>query len=68
MLVSDVQKSVVDTKTSMELNAERILRKNNIVAYNVPENEANSKSKDKESIIKLLKEITNIDVESEIVI
>ena len=60
MLVSDVQKSVVDTKTSIELNAERILKKNNIVAYNVPENEANSKSKDKECILKLLKEITNI--------
>ena len=38
VLVSDVQKSMVDTKTSIELNAERILRKNNIVAYNVPEN------------------------------
>ena len=64
MLVSDVHRSVVETKSSNELNSERLMRKNNIVAY---ENGSNSNSKDKENTMNMLKEITNEDMEKEIV-
>ena len=40
-------------KTNIELNSERMVRKNSIVAYTIPENESNSKSIDKESVLKL---------------
>ena len=44
--------SVVETKISFEHKSERMAKKNNIVAYNVPENESNSKYKHKESLLK----------------
>ena len=59
--------SVVETKISFEHKSERMAKKNNIVAYNVPENESNSKYKHKESLLKLFKEITNMDMEREII-
>ena len=65
--MSDVQISVVETKISFEHESERMAKKNNIVAYNVPENESNSKYKHKETLLKLFKEITNMDMEREII-
>lgn len=66
-LVSDVgvvQKSVEATKTSFEASTDRLNRRNNIVVYNMLEKE--TKSADKEEILKMLKEIAGRDFNDEI--
>lgn len=65
--VKTVQRSVVDLKTTVEVNEERMKRQNNIVVFNLAENDANSKSDDKDLILKLLMEVTNRDITKDIV-
>ena len=45
-----MQKTVSDTKQSMAVNADRNARRNNLVIYNLPEDDKDTKSKDKEFI------------------
>ena len=61
--VGAVQRSVVGT---IETNNKRVERQNNIVVYNLQENDLNSKAKDKEEILKLLKEVSSKDLDTEI--
>ena len=49
-----MQKTVSDTKQSMAVNADRSARRNNLVIYNFPEDDKDSKSKDKEFINELV--------------
>ena len=65
--VQTVQRSVVDLKTTFEVNDERMKRQNNIVVFNLAENDANSKSEDKDLILKLLMEVTDRDMAKDIV-
>ena len=48
-----MQKTVSDTKQSMAVNADRSARRNNLVIYNFPEDDKDTKSKDKEFINQL---------------
>ena len=52
---------------TIEVNNKRIERQNNIIVYNLQENDSNSKVKDKELILKMLKEISNKDLDNEII-
>lgn len=63
--VGKVQGSVTETQTKLELNSERQKRQNNIIVYNLTEDV--DKSKDKEVVFKLLREVTNKKIEKEIV-
>ena len=49
-----MQKTVSDTKQSMAVNADRSARRNNLVIYNFPEDDKDTKSKDKEFINELV--------------
>ena len=62
-----VQKSVEVTKSTIDINNDRQRRKNNIVAFNVPENETNSRLKDKEIVLKILLEVSGMDMEGDVV-
>ena len=42
-----MQKAVSDTNQSMAVNADRNARRNNLVIYNFPEDDKDTKSKDK---------------------
>ena len=52
---------------NIEVNNKRIERQNNIVVYNLQENDSNSKAIDKELILKMLKEISNKYLDNEII-
>ena len=49
--VKNIQRAVEVTGIKINTVEDRQQRKNNIVAYRIPENEQNSKSKDKEDVI-----------------
>ena len=51
-----MQKAVSDTNQSMAVNADRSARRNNLVIYNFPEDDKDTKSKDKEFINELVKD------------
>ena len=55
--IENVQGSVTDTKSKIEMNNERQRRQNNIIVYNLTEDVG--KSKEKELVSKLLKEVTS---------
>lgn len=66
-LITDIEKvqgSVTDTKSKIEINIERERRQNNIIVYNLTEDVG--KSKEKELVSKLLKEVTGKKIEKEI--
>ena len=52
--VKSMQKTVSDTKQSMAVNVDRSARRNNLVIYNFPEDDKDTKSKDKEFINQLI--------------
>ena len=51
-----MQKTVSDTKQSMAVNADRSVRRNNLVIYNFAEDDKDTKCKDKEFINELVKD------------
>ena len=51
-----MQKTVSDTKQSMAVNADRSARRNNLVIYNFPEDDKDTKCKDKEFMNELVKD------------
>ena len=51
-----MQKTVSDAKLSMAVNADRSARRNNLVIYNLPEDDNDTKSKDKEFLNELVNE------------
>lgn len=59
--VKKVQTNVIDAKEKIESSDEKLKRRNNIVIYNLPEN---SKAKDKDMILKLMKEITGQELDA----
>ncbi|ESO11977.1 hypothetical protein HELRODRAFT_158358 [Helobdella robusta] len=61
--VKKMQKSILDTTTKIDINNDREKRKNNIILYNLDEKENNPRV----CVGKLLKEIADIDSESEVV-
>ena len=66
-LITDVEKiqgSVTDTNSKIEMNNDRQRRQNNIIVYNLTEDVG--KSKEKEVVAKLLKEVTGRKIEKEI--
>ena len=66
-LITDVEKiqgSVTDTNSKIEMNNDRQRRQNNIIVYNLTEDVG--KSKEKEVMAKLLKEVTGRKIEKEI--
>lgn len=63
-LITKVQGSVTDTKDKIEINNERQRRQNNVIVYNLTED--SGKSKEKELVSKLLKEVTGKKIEKEI--
>ena len=66
-LIKDVEKiqgSVTDTNSKIEMNNDRQRRQNNIIVYNLMEDVG--KSKEKEVMAKLLKEVTGRQMEKEI--
>ena len=65
--VKSIQRSVKDTGEKLDVAADRQGRRNNMVAYNLLENDQNSRVKDKESVLKLLEGITEMKLEKEIV-
>ena len=64
--VKSIQQSVEDTGTKINIAADRQRRVNNTVIYNMPENDNNSRTKDKENVLKLLEDITEIQLEKDI--
>ena len=54
-----LQINVNDTKEKIEYSDDKLKKRNNVVIYNLPEN---SKVKDKEMVLKLVKEITGHDL------
>lgn len=66
---SKVETLVSDVKTvqkNVSYVNERSLRKNNIVIYNVPENESNSRLKDRDFVLNMMKEISGKDMKDNI--
>lgn len=64
-LISEIgaeQKSVAETSTKIEI-VKDYKRLNNIVVYNLTEGSDNSKVKEKELVLKLLKEISSKKME-----
>ena len=51
--VECAQKTVVDTSANLKVNLDRTLRRNNLVFYNLPEDEKDTKMKDKEFLTEL---------------
>lgn len=51
-----VQRTVTDAKQSMDITADRSSRRNNLVIYNLPEDEKEAKNKDKDCLVELAKE------------
>ena len=49
-----MHKTVSDTKQSLAVNADRSARRNNLVIYNFPEDDKDTKSKAKDSCVALL--------------
>ena len=53
--VKCAQKAVVDTSANLNVNLDRTLIKNNLIFYNLPEDEKDTKTKDKEFLTELMK-------------
>ena len=54
-----MQKTVSDTKQSTAVNADRSARRNNLVIYNFPEDDKDTKSRDKEFINELVNDFVH---------
>ncbi|ESN98140.1 hypothetical protein HELRODRAFT_177383 [Helobdella robusta] len=64
--VKEIHSSVLDTKNHLDVANERDIRRNNLVIFNIPENESFSWKADKEKVLQLLKEITDENLEKEV--
>ena len=64
--VKSIQQSVEDTETKIYVAADRQGRINNIVIYNMPENDNNSRTEVKDNVLKLMEDITKMKLEKDI--
>ncbi|ESN91336.1 hypothetical protein HELRODRAFT_165358 [Helobdella robusta] len=64
--VKEIHSSVLDTKNHLDVANERNIRRNNLVIFNIPENESFSWKADKKKVLQLLKEITDENLEKEV--
>ncbi|ESO04348.1 hypothetical protein HELRODRAFT_172715 [Helobdella robusta] len=64
--VKEIHSSVLDTKNHLDVANERDIRRNNLVIFNIPENESFSWKADKEKMLQLLKEITDENLEKKV--